>query len=175
MKDDARKEIERAHSMINVLETALGSLEHLYFAFPDAKSSFLQPSYSDACIHVLGALAISFDHSSANEGPLAIKKIVEHERSINSDYIWMSQVKDTRVPMERVSHNSIKRLLGKRCLVIEKWGEKFYCRVPHYIREGSSIGTSAIIGIPPPGMKWNLPIIKGMQDVCRKIGQAKTA
>ena len=173
MKDDARKEIERAHSMINVLETALGSLEHLYFAFTDAKRSFLQASYSDAAIHLLGALAISFDHASAKEGLYAIRKFVEHERSIHSDYVRMSQVRDTRVLMEKVPSKSIKKLLCKRGLVIEKWDE-FVCRVPHFIRENVSNGTSAIIGIPPPGMNWNLPIIKTMQDACRTMGQAKT-
>ena len=174
MKDNARKEIERAHSMINALETDLGSLEHLYFAFPDAKSSSFAPSYSDASSHVLAAIAISHDPASARKGPSAIKKIIEHECSINSDYVWMSQVKDTRILMEKVGHISIKRLLYKRCLVIEKWGKKFYCRVPHSIRENTSNGTVAIIGIPPPGMSWNLPIIKTMQDVCRTMGRAKT-
>ena len=175
MKDDARKEIERAHSMVNTLETALGSLEHLYFAFPEAKSSFLQPSYSDASSYVLAAIAISHDPARAKQGTSAIINSVDRRHPMPSDHVWMSQVRDTRVLMENVPRKSVKRLLCKRCLVIQKWGDVFACRVPHSIREGSNNGTSAIIGIPPPGMKWNLPIIKGMQDVCRKIGRAKTA
>ena len=174
MKAEVRREIERAHSMINALEADLGSLERLYFAFPDTATSIFERSYSDASIQVVSTIAISHSPASANEGPAAIEKIVDKMHPLPSDYVRLPQVKDTRVRMESVPSKSVKRLLVKRCLVIEKWGNKFVCRVPHYIRENAKNGTSAIIAIPPPGNVWNLTIVKKLQDVCRTMGRPQS-
>ena len=174
MKAEARREIERAHSMINALEMDLGSLDHLYFAFPDTKSSLFERSYSDASTQIMPALFISHSPASAIEGPTAIRKIVDNRHPLPSDYVRMPEVKDTRVLMEKVPSKSIKKLLNRRCLVIEKWGNEFVCRVPHYIRESAKYGASTIIGIPPPGKLWNLTIVKKFQDVCRTMGQAQS-
>ncbi len=171
MKEDARREIERAHGMIDALEKELVSLDHLYFAFPDTKTSLFERSYSNASTQVVPALFISHSPTSAIEGPAAIRTIVDHKHPLPSDYVRMPRVKDTRVLMEKVPSKSVKRLLGKRCLVIEKWGNEFVCRVPHYIRESAKDGTSAIVAIPPPGKMWNLTVVKKLQDVCRTMGK----
>lgn len=171
MREEARREILRAHAMINALKKELDSLDYLYFAFPDTKTSLFEQSYSDASTQVMPALFISHNPSSALEGAAAIRKIVGSRHPLPSDYVRMPRVKDTRVLMEKVPSNSVKRLLNKRCLVIEKWGNEFVCRVPHYIRESAKDGTSAIIAIPQPGKVWNLTIVRKLQDVCRTIGQ----
>ena len=153
----ASREIARAHEMIVQLGDKLGSLDHLCFAFPQVKGAHSQ-SFEDPSPFIAGAIA-----RSRNPPPGTVKSEVDHKHHLPSTYLELDGISD--VEIELPSNNAKKLLKRKNCLVIEKWGNDFVCRVPNEIRDGIEQETIAVVGIPPSGRDWNYPIIKKLRDV----------
>ena len=153
--------IARAHAMIDRLKMELGSLDYLCFAFPQVLGVESQ-SYSDPSTFIAGAIA-----RTRNPPAGAVKASVSPKHPLPSTYIRLDGISSVEVV---VPTNAAKKLLKrKRCLVIEKWGDDFVCRVPNDIRDGIDRRTIAIIGIPPDGYDWNLPIVEKMREVARTL------
>ena len=149
--------ITRAHTMIARLEKELGPLDYLCFAFPQVLGVDSQ-SYSDPSIFVAGAIA-----RTCNPPVDAVKANVSLKHPLPSTYILIDGISSVEIA---VPTNSAKKLLKrKRCLVIERWGDEFICRVPNHIIDEKGRNTLAIIGIPPDGYDWNLPIVEKMHEV----------
>ncbi len=159
--NDARELIIRAHKMIDRLNMELGTLDHLYFAFPRVLSSDFRP-YDDPSSIVVAALA-----SAHNPLPSEVKKIIGAEHPLPSTYIKLNSVLDVEIAVPRKNAKTL--LINKHCLVVEKWGGEFVCRVPQEIRTGIGHGTIAVIGIPPDGSYWNLEVIKKLRDTARTM------
>ena len=153
--------IARAHAMIDRLEMELGSLDYLCFAFPQVLGVESQ-SYGDPSAFIAGAIA-----RTCNPPAGAVKASVSPKHPLPSTYIRLDGISSVAVV---VPTNAAKKLLKrKRCLVIEKWSDDFVCRVPNDIRDGIDRKTIAIIGIPPDGYGWNLPIVEKMREVARTL------
>ena len=149
--------ITRAHTMIARLEKELGPLDYLCFAFPQVLGVDSQ-SYSDPSIFVAGAIA-----RTRNPPVDAVKVNVSLKHPLPSTYILLDGISSVEIA---VPTNSAKKLLKrKRCLVIEQWGDAFVCRVPNDIRDGIDQNTLALVGIPPVGYDWNLPIVEKLREV----------
>ena len=153
--------IARAHVMIDRLEMELGPLDYLCFAFPQVLGADSQ-SYGDPSSFVAGAIA-----RTRNPPAGAVRASVSPKHPLPSTYIQLDGISNVEIALPT---NTAKKLLRrKRCLVIEKWGDDFVCRVPNAIRDGIARKTIAIIGIPPDGYDWNLPIVEKMREVARTL------
>ena len=153
--------IARAHTMIDRLEAQLGSLDYLCFAFPQVLGVESQ-YYGDPSAFIAGAIA-----RTCNPPAGAVKATVSSKHPLPSTYIRLDGISGLEVV---VPTNAAKKLLKrKRCLVIEEWGDDFVCRVPNNIRDGIDRNTIAIIGIPPDGYDWNLPIVQKMREVAHAL------
>ena len=153
--------IARAHAMIDQLEMELGSLDYLCFAFPQVLGVDSQ-SYGDPSAFVAGAIA-----RTCNPPAGAVKASVSPKHPLPSTYIRLDGISSVEIV---VPTNTAKKLLKrKRCLVIEKWGDDFVCRVPNDIRDGIGRKTIAIIGIPPDGYDWSLSVVEKMREVARTL------
>ena len=157
--------ISRTYTLIDRLEKELGSLDHLCFAFPQVLP-IGSLSYKDPSIFVTAAISLA--RSPSEE---AIKAHVSEAHPEPSTYILVGGIAGLEV---NVPTRSAKRLMKRKdCLVIERWGEEFVCRVPSRIRDALNQQTLAVVGIPPEGSVWRVPIVKSMQDVARDISQQK--
>lgn len=158
--------VSRAHRMIDLLEKELGSLDHLYFAFPQVRSVKSQ-SLDDPAAVVVGAIAMSRNPPKAR-----VRSTVGPKHPLPSTYLEIRGISgvETVVPT-----NPAKKLLkGKRCLVIEQWGQRFVCRVPHEVRDKIVKGTVAVVGIPPEHADWNVEIVRALQETARKLSASKS-
>ena len=146
-----------AHTMIARLEKELGPLDYLCFAFPQVLGVDSQ-SYSDPSPFVAGAIA-----RTRNPPVDAVNVSVSPKHPLPSTYIGLDGISSVEIA---VPTNSAKKLLKrKRCLVIEQWGDAFVCRVPNDIGDGIGQQTLALVGIPPFGYDWNLPIVEKLREV----------
>ena len=153
--------IARAHAMIDQLKMKLGSLDYLCFAFPQVLGVDSQ-SYGDPSAFVAGAIA-----RTRNPPAGTVKASLSRKHPLPSTYIRLDGISSVEIV---VPTNAAKKLLKrKRCLVIETWGDDFVCRVPNDIRDGIAWKTIAIVGIPPDGYDWNLPVVEKMREVARTL------
>ena len=154
--------IERVHGMISQLEEELGSLDHLVFAFPMVSTG--EGRYNEpGSVFCAAAIARSREGNIYSE--------VDDKHPMPSDYIELVGIEDVAV---RVPSNSAKKLLKrKQCLVIEKWGRRFVCRVPHRLRDGIGNGTIGLVDVPPIGMNWSILIVKKLQEVSRSLSEER--
>ena len=151
--------VARAHVMIDRLKMELGSLDHLCFAFPQVLGVDSR-SYGDPSAFVAGAIA-----RTRNPPAGTVKESVSPKHPLPSTYIRLDGISSVEI---LVPTNTAKKLLKrKRCLVIEKWGDDFVCRIPDEIRDGIDRETIAVIGIPPDGYDWKLPIVEKMREAAR--------
>ena len=165
------EDIDQARKQIDQLKTELGTLDHLYFAFPQV-SSTTSENYSDPSGLVLSAIAVARDPSTAvAKDP--IKKRVNASHPLPAVYVRLSGV----VAVEFVvpTNTAKKMLKHRRCLVIEKWGDTFVCRVPNFIRDELDRETVSVVGIPPTGYSWNLQVVRKLQEVCRELSTQRKA
>ena len=157
----ASREIDRAHKMIVQLGDKLGQLDHLCFAFPQVKGTHSQ-SYEDPSTFIAGAIA-----RSRNPPQGTLMSEVDCEHPLPSTYIQLDGISD--VEFELRTNNAKKLLKQKNCLVVEKWGGKFACRVPNEIRDGIVQRTIAVVGIPPVGYDWNYQIVEKLRYIAGTI------
>ena len=151
--------------MIDFLKKELGSLDHLCFAFPQVIGVGSQ-SYGDPTAFIVGAIA-----RTQNPPAGTVKSSVLPGHPLPSTYIGLDGISSVEIA---ISTNAAKKLLKrKRCLVIEKWRDEFVCRVPNYMRDGMAQNTIAIIGIPPGGTDWNLPVVEKMREVARALSEKR--
>ena len=169
MASSIPKELNRVHGLLDVLAEKLGSLEHLYFAYPHIRTEYVEGYYDPSSV-VAGAISVSREPSKAILGDEAIRKRIDEKHPIPSSYIKLNGVVDVEFSPSR---KSLKKLRTKRCLVIERWGEEFVCRVPDGIRDEIDRKAVSLVAIPPAGAAWSIPIVRALQDVAKKIGVQK--
>ena len=169
MASSIPEELKRVHGLLDVLAGELGSLEHLYFAYPHIRTEYVEGYYDPSPV-VAAAISISREPSKAILGDEAIRKRIDEKHPIPSAYIKLNGVVDVEVSLSR---KSAKKLRAKRCLVIERWGEEFVCRVPDGIRDEISRRTVSLVAIPPAGTAWSILVVRALQDVAREIGAQK--
>ncbi len=153
--------VARAHAQIEELRKQLGSLDHLYFAFPLVMAEGSR-TYSDPVGLIAAAIGMSREPSNPR-----FRKVVDQKHPLPSAYVELAGVVD--VEMEVPTKNAKKLLRNKRCLVIEQWGSQFVCRVPDQIRDELDGQTAGIACIPPEGTVWNVPVVRQLQEVSRSI------
>ena len=156
--------ISRAHSMIIQLERHLGSLDHLCFAFPQvllASSQF----YQDPSVVITAAIAMA-----PNPPAGRVKSTVGDKHPDPGQYLQLDGISSVEIV---VPSNSAKKLLRRRCLVVEQWDDIFVCRVPNDIRDRLGHQTMDITGIPAVGHDWSLPVVKKLHEVASTISERR--
>ena len=157
--------ITYAHAMINNLGEELGPLDHLCFAFPQVMP-IGRESCGDPSVYVLGAIV-----RSRKPEPGQVRGSSGAGHPLPSSYLQVDGIADVEI---QVRTNSAKKLLKrKRCLVIEKWGNTFVCRVPNELRDEIGWKTTAVVGVPPQGYTWSLSVVRKLQETCREISRKR--
>ena len=147
--------------MIDILRRELGSLDYLYFAFPQVSDSD-SGVYDDPSVFVASAIAVARNHQRDS-----IKARVNPPHPLSSDYVRIDGISATEIV---IPTNVAKKMLRYRpCLVIEKWGDEFVCRVPNRIRDGINEGTISVLGIPRVGHIWSLSVVRKLQETCKQL------
>ena len=157
--------VARAHDQVEELREQLGSLDHLYFAFPQVMADGAS-NYSDPVVFIASAIALSRQAPNPQ-----VRKVVDQRHPLPSAYIELNGITD--VEMTVPTKNAKKLLKNKQCLVVEKWGSRFVCRVPDQIRDAIDRQTAGIACIPPEGTVWSVPVVNKLQEVSRSISAQK--
>ena len=137
--------------------------------YPHIRTEYVEGYYDPSSV-VAAAISISREPSKAILGDEAIRKRVDEKHPTPSAYIKLNGVVDVEFSPSR---KSIQKLRAKRCLVIERWGEEFVCRVPDSIRDEIDRRTVSLVAIPPAGAAWSIPVVRVLQDIAREIGAKK--
>ena len=148
-----KKEIEWAIKCINELEVE-HSVSHLVFAFPHIRTEW---GLEDPSAFVAAAVANArqqMEHPTQRSITVEIRGIQSLSMSLSS--------KERRI------------LAAMKCLTLYGKRGKVFCAVPPQVIDSVSWGTTGIVGLPPYGSKWRLPVVLEIDKTCRALSERRS-
>ena len=148
-----KKEIEWAIKCIKELEVE-HNVSHLVFAFPHIKT---ERGLGDPSAFVAAAVATArqqMEHPSQRSITVEIKGIQALSMSLSS--------KERRI------------LAAVNCLTLYRKRGKVFCAVSSQVIDTVSWGTTGIVGLPPYGSKWRLPVVLEIDKTCQALSERRS-